>query len=188
MGENDFAEMIATLKRAAAALRDAEIEFLLAGGLASWVRGGPESEHDLDLMVRPEDAERALAALQSAGMRVERPPETWLFKAYDGEVMLDLIFRPVIGPVTDEFFERAELLEVEAVPMLVLALEDLMTTKLLVLREHEVDYDGVVEIARSLREKIDWDEVRRRTQGSPYAAAFFTLVEGLGVVETTSGR
>ena len=39
-----------TLKRSAAALRDAEIPFALAGGLAVWARGGPESDHDLDFL------------------------------------------------------------------------------------------------------------------------------------------
>jgi hypothetical protein len=37
--------------------------------------------------------------------------------------------------------------------------------------------------ARALREQIDWDEVRGRTEASPFARAFFTLIEGLGVVE-----
>jgi hypothetical protein len=39
----------------------------------------------------------------------------------------------------------------------------------------------VLEIARTVREQIDWDEVRERTDGSPYAKAFFTLVDELGV-------
>jgi Uncharacterised nucleotidyltransferase len=181
--------MVATLKKASAALRQEEVPFVLAGGLASWARGGPESDHDLDLMLRKEDAERALAALAATGMRPERPPETWLYKAYDGDVMVDLIFEPVTGPVTDALFERAEELEVEAVPMLVLGLEDLLTTKLLTLGEHQLDYESVLEIARSLREQIDWDVVRRRTAGSPYAAAFFTLAEGLGVIRPSrTGR
>ena len=51
------------LKRAAAALRDAQVPFLLGGSLASWARGGPETRHDLDLMIRPEDTETALQAL-----------------------------------------------------------------------------------------------------------------------------
>ena len=34
----------------------------------------------------------------------------------------------------------------------------------------------------AVREQVDWDLVRRRTDGSPYAAAFMTLVERLGVV------
>jgi hypothetical protein len=39
----------------------------------------------------------------------------------------------------------------------------------------------MLEIARSLREQIDWDELRRRTDESPYAKPFFTLVEELGL-------
>jgi Uncharacterised nucleotidyltransferase len=183
MGTPGFDEVIATLKKASAALRDAEVPFVLAGGLASWARGGPESDHDLDFIVKEQDADRALDALAAVGMRPDRPPEDWLYKAFDGDVMVDLIFRPASGPVTAEHFERADRLEVEAVPMLVLALEDVVTAKLLALGEHQVDYESVLEIARSLREQVDWDEVRRRTSDSPYAAAFFTLVEGLGVVE-----
>jgi len=37
-----------------------------------------------------------------------------------------------------------------------------------------------------LREQIDWDEVRVRTEASPFARAFFTLVEELGVVERSA--
>jgi hypothetical protein len=32
-----------------------------------------------------------------------------------------------------------------------------------------------------VREQIDWDDVRKRTDGSPFAKAFFTLVDELGV-------
>ena len=45
-------------------------------------------------MVKPEDAERALQALVDAGMKAEHPPEGWLYKAWDGEVLVDLIFEP----------------------------------------------------------------------------------------------
>jgi hypothetical protein len=40
----------------------------------------------------------------------------------------------------------------------------------------------VLEWARALREQIDWNDVRARTESSPFAKAFFTLVEELGVV------
>jgi hypothetical protein len=58
---------------------------------------------------------------------------------------------------------------------------DVLASKLLALREHNLDFAPMLEIARSLREQIDWDDLRRRTNGSPYAAPFFTLVEGLGL-------
>ena len=179
----EFDDLLETLKKAAAALREADVQFLLGGGLAAWARGGPETEHDLDLMVRPEDAERALKALEETGFRPEDPPEEWLYKAWDGDVMVDVIFEPSGGPVDGAMFERAEVIDVHAVTMKVMALEDVMVTKLLSLREHEVDYESVLEIARALREQIGWQEVWRRTSHSPYARAFFYLAEELGIVE-----
>src|SRR4051794_28755573 len=87
-------EILDTLKKCAAALRDAGIPFMVGGGVAAWARGGPESVKDLDLVVKPSDAERALATLEDIGLRGERPPEGWLLKAWDGQVMVDLIFEP----------------------------------------------------------------------------------------------
>jgi hypothetical protein len=119
-------------------------------------------------------------------MRAEQPPEDWLVKAWDGDVLVDLIFRPSGGPVDDDWLERAELREVQAMRLPVSPLEDVLVTKLLALKEQEPDYSGVLEVARAVREQIDWNEVRRRTEDSPLAKAFFTLVEELGIVEPAS--
>ena len=180
--DEGFERLVESARKAGAALRDAEIPYALGGGLAAWVRGGPETEHDADLLVKPEDAERALDALGDAGFRPERPLEDWLLKAYDGDVLIDLIFSPASGPVDDELLARAETLEVLALPMPVATLEDVMVTKLLALTEQEPDLGSCLEIARSLREQIDWQEVRERTADAPFAAAFFTLIEELGVL------
>ncbi len=180
--DQPFDEIKKTLKRAAGALKNAEIPFVLGGGLAVWARGGPASGHDLDLMVRPQDADRALEALQAEGLKVEKPPEGWLYKAWDGDVLVDLIFRPVGEPVDDQLFARADELEVNAVPMQVMSVDDVMVAKLKALDEHELDFERPLEFARSLREQIDWDSVRQRTRESPYAKAFFTMVEELGIV------
>ena len=179
----DFDEFLETLKRVAAVLREADVPFLLGGGLAAWARGGPETAHDLDFMVRPDDADRALEALQGAGLRTARPPEDWLYKAWDGDTLVDVIFRPSGGDVDDAMFDRAEVLDVQAVRMDVMSLEDVLVTKLLSMREHEVDYDGVLEIARALREQVDWEAVQERTRDSPYARAFFYLAAELEIVE-----
>jgi predicted nucleotidyltransferase len=183
VAENDisFEQLLDTLKRTSAALREAEVPFALGGGVAVWAHGGPETEHDLDLFVKPEDAERALEILAAAGFRPERPPEGWLYKAWDGDVLVDLIFDPSGVTIDDEFIADAPVTEVYAVRMRVLRPEDVLVTKLLAMREHSVDYESVLEIARSVREQIDWDEVRRRTGDWPYAKAFFTLVDELEV-------
>jgi len=174
-----FEDLLETLKRASAALREADIPFVLGGGIAVWARGGPETEHDLDLFLKPADADRALQALADAGFRPEKPPEGWLYKAWDGDVLVDLIFDPSGVTIDDEFIERAPETEVHAVRMRVLRPEDVLVTKLLAMREHAVDYESVLEVARAVREQIDWDEVRKRTDGSPYAKAFFTLIDEL---------
>src|SRR5690242_13101108 len=173
----DFEALLNAMKKAAGALRDAEVPFVLGGGLACWARGAPKTEHDVDFLVRPEDAERAQRALADAGMRTETPPEGWLLKAYDGDVLIDLIFSPQGGPVGDETFARAEELEVYATRLKVAALEDVLVQKLLALTEQQPDYSSVLEIARSLREQVDWDDVRRRTEDAPFAKAFFTLLD-----------
>jgi predicted nucleotidyltransferase len=184
----EFDEICESMKKAAGALRDAGIAFVLGGGLAAWARGGPTSDHDVDLLVKPDDVDRAMKILEELGMRTEKPPEGWLLKAYDGDVLIDLIFDPATGPVTDEVIERADELEVLSTRMRVMALEDIMATKLRALNETHLDLKGALEMARAVREQVDWDEVRERTNDSPYAKAFFALVEELGVVEPASLR
>jgi hypothetical protein len=179
----EIGDLVDTMKRAAAALRKAEIPCMLGGGLAAWARGGPPTDHDVDFFVRESDAERSLAALVAAGLRPERPPEEWLLKAYDGDVLVDLIFRPSGGAVSQPHFERASELEVLGQTLLVASVDDVLVTKLLALTEQRPDFQAVLALARALREQIDWDYVRERTSESPFAQAFFVLVEGLGIVD-----
>src|ERR687885_1006422 len=180
--EYSFDDMTAVMKKAAAALRDADVDFALAGSLATWARGGPEASHDLDFVIRERDGERALAVLEAAGMKPDDPPEEWLVKAWDESgVLVDLIFGPS-GVDADAVLERAETLNVMSMEMPVMALEDVIVTKVMSLTEHSVDYGTLIEMARALREQIDWDAVRRRTADSPFAAAYFVLLDRLGIV------
>jgi hypothetical protein len=186
-GSDCFDAIGETLKKAAAALQQARLPFLLGGSLAAWARGGSESCNDLDLMVRKEDADRALEALAEAGLQTKRPAEQWLYKAWDGDVPVDLIFEPMGLAIDDAAFERADQVTAFGVDLDAMALEDVMVTKLLALKEHYLDYEGLLQIARPLRERIDWEQVRRRTQQSPFAKAFFTMIEELGLLERPSG-
>jgi Uncharacterised nucleotidyltransferase len=175
------ATLIDTMKRAVAALEAERITYLLAGGMGCWAYGGPPSSKDIDLMVKTEDAERALRALEGAGMRAERPAEQWLFKAWDGDLMIDLIFDPIGLPITDEVIARGEQLGIGGMEVRVMALDDILATKLLAFDEHSLDYRPSLQIARALRERIDWARLRERVGHSPYARAFLCLVEELGI-------
>ena len=178
-------QVVGTLKRTVAALRDAGIPFAVVGGLACWARGGPASESDVDVVVLPDDAGRAQVALEGAGMKPEEPPEEWLVKAHDGDVTVDVIFAPSGLEITPEVLGRADDLVVQAVTMPVLPLEDVLVTQLLSVDEHYLAYAPLLATARAVREQVDWEDVRRRTAGSPFARAFFTMTEGLGVVPPT---
>lgn len=176
-----FDSLVEALRTAVPALREAEIPFMLGGSMAVWAYGGPEPTNDLDLMLRKEDAERALRVLEEAGMRSEHPPEEWLLKAWHGDVLIDLIYGPRGMPITDEVLGRSVVRNLSALRVPVMALEDVLTTKLRSLDEHQLDLSWLLQIARAVREQVDWDVLRERTADSPYAAAFFTLVERLGV-------
>jgi hypothetical protein len=176
-----------TLKKTGAALRDADVPFCLIGSLSAWVRGGPESSHDLDFGIRENDIVNATKALEAIGMQIEVPPEDWLVKAWDGpigeedSVLVDLIYAPSGVEITDEVLNRAEWMDVLAHPMLVLDPGDLMIMKLLSLREQHLNFTSTVGTARAIREQVDWARVRQATEGSPYAAAFFTMAERLDI-------
>ncbi len=182
LGKSEVAEeLIESLKRAVAALDERGVPYLLGGGLGCWARGGPPSSNDIDLMVKREDAERAQEALAAAGMRPETPPEQWLLKAWDGEILVDLIFEPSGMRIDDEVLARGEELSVMAMRTRVMDLDDILITKLMALDEHSADYGDLILITRSLREQIDWARLREETAASPFAVAFFALADGLGI-------
>ena len=87
-------------------------------------------------------------ASAAAGLRTGVPPEGWLVKVWDGDTLVDLIFRPT-GLDIDEAFAASDLLNVHAVVMPVLSVDDLLITKLLALTEHNLDYAPVLEYART---------------------------------------
>jgi len=171
-----------TLKRVASVLKQAEIPFALGGSFAVYAHGGHSSDHDVDFLIREQDKDRALEELAAVGFEVEQPPEDWLVKVYDDGHLVDLIYRPVETPVTDATLADSVVRTVEAIAMPVLSATQLMMHKLLSYTQHYCDFATGLPVARSLREQIDWDRVRRETRQSPYAEAFLVLLDRLDVV------
>lgn len=178
--------LVATLKTTAAALRDAGVPFAVGGGFAVWARGAPPTEHDVDLFICRSDADAALDALAAAGMRTERPPEGWLVKAWNGDVLVDLIFHPSGFEVTPAVLARAEMLNVAGMDLLVLPADDVFVSRLLALHEHHLDFEALLPLARALREKVDWDQLRSRVDHSAYARSFLFLLEELDIIPVLS--
>lgn len=174
-------DLVQSMKRAAGAFDEAGIPVVLGGGLAAWARGGPATDHDVDFFIREEHVEDALQVLVDAGMRPEKPSEGWLLKAWDGDILIDLIHHPAGLAVDDGIFERASRLDVLAQPMLVASAGDVLATKILALSELDPDLRPILEIARTLREQVDWEYVRESVADTPFGAAVLTLVERLEI-------
>jgi hypothetical protein len=173
--------LLETVKKAAVELKRAEIPFALCGGWAAYARGGPRSEHDADFALQEQDVPRALDVLEKAGFSVGEPAEDWLAKVYDGEHLVDLIYRLSGQPVTADMVSDREQLEVGSVAMPVLSATDLVIAKLLSFQHHHCDFAWALPMVRALREQVDWPQVRRQTGHSPFAEAFLLLADRLGL-------
>jgi predicted nucleotidyltransferase len=75
------------------ALQANEIPYALIGGIAASGLGRPRSTHDIDIFVRPEDAEAALESLGKSEFETDRTDPRWLFKGWKDEMMVDIIFK-----------------------------------------------------------------------------------------------
>lgn len=177
--------LLVTMKRAASVLKESGVPFALAGGFAVYAHGGSSSDHDVDFLLKESDVPKALEALEAAGFARENPPEDWLVKVYDEDRLVDLIFRPVERPVTDETLADTVVLLVTSMYLPVLSATALMVHKLLTFSQHYCDFARGLPMARSLREQIDWARVRRETADSPYAEAFLLLLDRLNVAPLT---
>ncbi|WP_037851000.1 nucleotidyltransferase family protein [Streptomyces sp. NRRL S-340] len=170
-------------KQVGALLKRKGHPFALAGSVAVYAHGGSENlQHDADFCVLPDDARAVAATLRESGLTVYEPPEDWLIKAKCFDQDIDVIFVLAHQPVSREMLGRAEELSVDSVRMPVLAPTDLLWSLIAAFSEHHCDFGAVLPIARALREKVDWDRVRRACGDDPMPASFFFLLERLNVI------
>src|SRR5437879_3850266 len=144
------------LLRAIDALARAGIDHALMGGLASAAIGRSRHTHDVDLFVTPEDADAALEALERAGFRIERTDPGWLYKAYWGRTMVDVIFRSKGGVVFDgEMRAHRRPVEIRGRGVQALSPEDMLVIKALTNAEHVPRHwhDGLGILATN---ELDW--------------------------------
>jgi hypothetical protein len=173
------------------ALTKAGVRYCLIGSLATWIQGGEEPDHDLDLAIDPTQLLEAAAALHAAGLQIEIPTkqaEDWLFKAWislpDGQaVCLDVIHTPLGVSFADLLAgARLVLFAGESIP--VASLTDTLSIRLLAIHEYtptRLDFRSLLALARALGKTADWEQIQQRTASSPYARAFLVLVKGLEI-------
>lgn len=169
------------LRVAASALKEHGPPFALAGGYALWAYGAPEPTHDVDFVVAECDVSAAVSALEKTGLTIERPPEDWLFKAHNGDAVVDVLHRVNGARVEPADLDPAEDRVVLGLSLPVLPPTVVFIQRLRALTEHYCDFGHLIPAARAVREKIDWALVEAETADNDFAVAFLVLVDRLGV-------
>jgi hypothetical protein len=93
---------VGVLREAVETVEQAGYPFLVLGGLASSLVGRPRWTHDIDFLVRPDDARDVLEALRGAGFTTEETDPVWIYKAFKNDVMVDIIFMVMGGIYLDD--------------------------------------------------------------------------------------
>ncbi|MFF8726871.1 hypothetical protein ACF073_10300 [Streptomyces sp. NPDC015171] len=176
-------------KQIGALLKRAGHPFALAGSVAVYAHGGSRYlQHDADFAVLPDHADAVAGTLREAGLTVRTPPEDWLLKTTCHGQNIDIIFALAHQPVTRDMLDRAHVLPVDSVLMPVLSPTDLIRSLISAFSEHYCDFGAVLPVARAVREKVDWDEVRATCGAEPMPAAFLFLLERLHVIDAQEDR
>lgn len=156
-----------TLSDVVDALAGSGIHYAFIGGIASAGMGRPRSTHDIDLFVRPEDAQLTLAALEKRGFTTEKTDPSWLYKAFKEDILVDVIFKSKGEIYLDsEMYARSITAEYHGHQLRLVAPEDLLIIKAAAHSElcpnHWHDATALLSHAQ-----LDWPYLIKRARRAP---------------------
>jgi hypothetical protein len=116
---------------------------------------------DLDLFLTAEDNLKALEILRSAGFECEICDPVWLSKTHRDGFFVDLItgMSNAVIVVDGSWIERGAPAVVLGVETRVLAAEELLVSKLFVLRRERFDGADIAHVIYATHGSLDWDRV-----------------------------
>lgn len=149
------------------AIEESGIRYVFIGGIASSGLGRPRSTHDIDLFVRPEDAEIAMRALAKHGFKTERTDPSWLYKGFKENILVDIIFRSKGEIYFDqEMYQKMTVAEFHGKRLRLVGPEDLLIIKAVAHSEltpgHWHDAIGILTHAN-----LDWEYLLKRARRAP---------------------
>jgi hypothetical protein len=152
-------------RRAFTILEKAGIPFLLGGAYAfGHYTGIPRHTKDLDLFVRPQHIQTALAAFAAAHYRTELLFSHWLGKAYHGNDFVDIICSSGNGicAVDDAWFDHAAPAEVLGTSVRLIPVEEMIWQKAYLMERERFDGADVNHLLRARGKQLDWDRLVAR--------------------------
>jgi hypothetical protein len=144
-------------------LEAANIPLVVHGALAlAAYTGRWRNTKDVDIIVRPEDRERAVAALCSAGFEdyFERQAydRGWIFRGWKDDVLFDIIWALPNHRVAidDDWFKRAQPIRLRGRHLTAAPVEELIRVKLYVFQRERCDWPDVLNLLAATVERMDW--------------------------------
>ena len=146
------------------ALDEGGIDHAVIGGVASSIHGRPRTTKDIDVFLKPRDADSALELLEARNFDVERTDPKWIFKARKRGVQVDIIFSTRIGVYFDEeMLGHSRFMTYRGTRVRVISPEDLLVIKAIAHDEatprHWFDALGVI-----VGSELDWDYLIERAR------------------------
>jgi len=143
-------------------LEERRIEFAVAGAFALQEHTGIYRDtKDLDLFLTAENARLALASLRADGFECEICDPVWLFKVHRGNFFVDLItgMSNAAIVVDDSWIKRSKLATVHGIRTRVLGAEELLASKLFVIRRERFDGADIAHIVYGTHGNLDWQRI-----------------------------
>lgn len=159
--------IIQTLFAAIEAIESKGIHYALIGGIAVKELGRPRVTHDIDIFVKPDDADYILEILKENGFETERRDPFWLYKAWRDDVLVDIIFRSC----GDLYFEEEVREHVRRIPYYGKYVNAISPEDFIVIKSaaHQEDnphhwHDALAVLTQG---NLDWDYLLKRARHCP---------------------
>ena len=141
------------------------MDFLIGGAHAvAPYTGIVRDTKDLDVFLRRQDCEPALAVLADAGFTTELTFPHWLGKAYAGDPFIDLIFSAgnAVAAVDDLWFAHATPGEVLGIPVRLCPPEEMIWSKAFIMERERYDGADIAHLILACGRELDWARLLRR--------------------------
>jgi hypothetical protein len=159
-------------------LNEQGIPYAVSGAFALQEHTGVKRPaKDLDIFLTAETASRALNLLSEHGFRCEVCDPVWLAKAHRDDYFVDFItgMSNAALTVTDSWITRARQAVFLGVPTRILAAEELLASKLFVVRRERFDGADIAHIIYATGGQLDWNRILELA-GAHWEMLLWTLV------------
>ena len=159
-------------------LNEQELPYAVSGAFAlREYTGICRYTKDLDVFLSAQHASKALRCLADRGFECEIRDPVWLAKAHHNGYFVDLItgMSNAVLAVDRSWTERAHPATVVGVETKVLAPEELLASKLFVIRRERFDGADIAHIIYSSRGSLDWDRILKLV-GEHWEILLWTLM------------